>query len=180
MTRKTYPHILAVNGGQVIVRPMTAVDRASMLAFARGLTEQDLLVLRDDITRDDVVDQWIADLSAERAMTLLLESDGKIVGYGTLVPNRIGWTRHMAEMSILVSAAYRNRGYGKLLTRELLLAAQDQGLEKVVLYVLADQQGSRRMLEQQGFKPEALLADWVKTRDGRHHDLVILARVLGS
>jgi hypothetical protein len=46
------------------------------------------------------------------------------------------------------------------------------------MYVLADQQGARRMLEPQGFKPEALLADWVKTRDGRHHDLVILARVL--
>ncbi len=180
MPNKTYPHTLQVDGDQVVVRLMNATDRTAMLAFAHSLTEADLLVLRDDITSASVVDQWIDDLAAERVVTLLLESRGKIVGYGRLASNQQSWTRHLAELSILVSAANRSRGYGKLLTHELLLAAQDLRLEKLVLYVLADQQGARRMFEQQGFKPEALLTDWVKTRDGRLHDLVILSRLLGQ
>jgi L-amino acid N-acyltransferase YncA len=179
MTPKTYPHTLLVNGEQVVVRLMTADDRAAMLAFAHSLTEEDLLVLRDDITSDAAIDQWISDLAHERVITLLLESKGMIAGYGRLASNQLSWTRHMAEMSILVSTANRNRGYGKLLAHELLLAAQDLKLDKLVIYVMAEQQGARRMFERQGFRPEALLTDWVKTRDGRLHDLVILSRLLG-
>jgi len=31
------------------------------------------------------------------------------------------------------------------------------------------------MVEDLGFKPEAILSDWVKTRDDRHRDLLIMS-----
>lgn len=47
-----------------------------------------------------------------RAILLLAELDGKIVGDGTLHHRRAGSRRHAGEVRIVVDPEYRNQGVG--------------------------------------------------------------------
>ena len=49
------------------------------------------------------------------------------------------------------------------------------GLQKVMVQMTTDQRGARGMVESLGFRPEALLADFVIGRDGRTYDLLIMS-----
>lgn len=178
MNKNTFPKTLNLNGAPFTFRLMTAADRDRVLAFARLLTEPELSFMRRDITRPDAVDAWIEDLNQQKAISILVEDDLRLAGYGTLYFNQFFWNRHLAEVRIMVSANYRNRGLGTRLTSELMLFAQELGLEKVLSYMALDDPNARRMLEAVGFKPEAVLAGWVKTRDNRTHDLLIMSMAL--
>lgn len=57
------------------LRRMTAADGDAMLAFAQALPPHDLIFLGRDITRPEVVAQWIADLEGGVTTLLALEFD---------------------------------------------------------------------------------------------------------
>lgn len=173
-----FPRAMKLSGTELTVRPMLSSDRDAILAFAARLSEQELLFLRRDITRPEAVDAWIRDLEGNRAFTLLLEDRGQIIGYGTLYYNLLFWNRHLGEIRVLISAPYAGMGLSARLIRELMQLARDLELEKVVAYLSVDDLDARRVLEDLGFTPEAILADWVKTRDNRHHDLLIMSTSL--
>ena len=59
------------DGMSVLLRPMAAGDEAVVKAFYRGLPEEDRLFLRDDVTRDEVVDRWFAELNYDRVLPIL-------------------------------------------------------------------------------------------------------------
>jgi hypothetical protein len=53
------------------LRLMGAGDKAKILEFARGLPEEDLLFLRNDITDPVAVDDWIKGIDQGTTVTLL-------------------------------------------------------------------------------------------------------------
>lgn len=173
--RRSYPWQTTLNGLQITFRLMGEGDRDPVLAFARSLPEHDLLFLRIDITRPEVVDEWIENIRRGRTFTVLAEVEGKIVGYGSLHRNEVLWTRHVGEIRVLVSPELRGRGLGKRLAGEVFAIAQELGLKKIVAEMTTDQRGARQVFERLGFRPEALLADYVMARDGRTHDLLVMS-----
>lgn len=173
-----FPRAMKLTGTNLTMRPMLASDRDAVLDFAARLSEQDLLFMRRDITQADAVDAWIRDLESNRAFTLLLEDRGQIIGYGTLYYNLLFWNRHLGEIRVLISTPYTGMGLSGRIIRELMQLARDLELEKVVTYMSVDDRESRLVVEDLGFSPEAILADWVKTRDNRHHDLLIMSTSL--
>ncbi|NWG16783.1 MAG: GNAT family N-acetyltransferase [Chloroflexi bacterium] len=180
MPKKDFPKIVTINGTKYVFRLMDAKDRHSILNFARGLSESDLSFMRRDITQAEVVDAWIKDIECNRAISIIVEDEDRLVGYGTLYYNQLFWNRHLAEIRVLVSSPYRNRGLGKRLTRELMALAREMPLDKVMVYLAIEDKGAQHMVEEIGFKAEALLTDWIKTRDERTHDLLIMATSLAD
>lgn len=178
MLKDNYPKTVTINGMDYIFRLMTAQDRNAILAFAQSLSDSDLLFMRRDITQPEAVEAWVRDLQTNRAISILVEDQGRIVGYGSLYYNQLFWNRHLAEIRVMVSSPYRNRGFGGRLTRDLMLFARELNLDKVLVYTAVEDKGSQRMVEDLGFRPEALLADWIKTRDDRTHDLLIMSTSL--
>lgn len=174
MTQSNFPKTQTLGGTAFTFRLMTAQDRSRILYFAQHLSESDLLFMRRDVTQPEVVDAWVQDIENNRAASILVEAGDQIVAYGTLYFNQLFWSRHMGEIRVLVSSAYRGRGLGSRLVRELMGFARDMELEKVVTYLSVDDRGARAMVEEIGFRAEAILPDWVKTRDNRTHDLVIM------
>ena len=59
--------------------------------------------------------------------------------------------------------------------QEAFAIALGLGIEKIVAQMTVDQKGAIAVFEGMGFRPEALLRDQVKDREGRKHDLLILA-----
>ncbi len=172
---RTFPRDIEVGGESVRLRLITEQDRDAMVEFARSLDEEDLLFLRMDITQPEVVQKWIDSVMTGQRMTVLAEQSGQIVAYGSLNRTGLSWSRHMGEIRIIVYRNFRRTGLGAVLAEEVFTFARDMGLTRIVSQMPTDQPGGRRMFEGLGFKPEALLTDWVIDRRGKTHDLLIMS-----
>lgn len=173
---RTYPRLVKlINDLSVTLRLMGRGDRDAVLTFARTLPADDLLFLRTDITEEKVVEDWLHNIEAGRTITILAESDGKLIGYGSLIYNEVLWTRHVGEIRVLVGPDYRRSGLGRRLASEVFEIAKALGLRKMMAQMTPDQRAARATFERLGFKPEALLADFVLDRQGRPRDLLIMS-----
>ncbi len=170
-----YPRAVLIDGSPVTLRCMGARDREAMLAFARTLPAHDLLFLRRDITRPETIDAWVLEIERGIVTTVLGARDALIQGYATIDRGRLSWSSHVAELRVLVGAPLRGKGLGRLLTQEAFAVALALGIEKMVAQMTVDQKGAIAVFEGMGFRPEALLRDHVKDRDGKKHDLLILS-----
>lgn len=170
-----YPRTRRVGGRRFRFRLMSTVDREVLLAFGRALPAEDLLFLRLDITRDEGLDEWCRNIIARRTITVLAEHDGRLVGYGSVHHNDLLWTAHLGEIRIQVAADSRGTGLGRALAAEMFALGQHLGLDRLFVQMTREQVAARALFERLGFRTEALLADWVKTHDGRLHDLLILS-----
>ena len=176
LTLDAYPRTETFGDQEVTFRPMNRDDREAILAFARGLPQDDLLFLRTDITREEVVDVWIKDIGAGHTITLVAEMDGRIVGYCSLHHSESLWTRHLGEILLLVSDDHRALGMGGHLARQILELAKGQGLQKLVAQMMSTQRNAQNLFHHLGFIPEAMLHDWVIDRSGRTHNLIMMSR----
>ena len=174
--QRVYPRVVkAKDGRRITLRLMEASDADEMLTFARSLPPDDLLFLRRDITLPEVLNQWVHDIEEGRTVTVLSEDDVTLAGYGALHFNEVLWTGHVGEIRMLVAPAYRRLGLGSRLASELFAVAKDIGLKKIMVQMTPDQQGARVTFERLGFRPEAILADFVLDREGRTRDLLIMS-----
>ena len=175
-TARPYPHTVTLRDGMpVTFRLMTAADAGRICAFARSLPEDDLLFLRMDITDPGAVALWVRNLEAGLATTVIAEVNGETAGYASLVQNRVAWQRHLGEIRTQVGPAHRSRGLGRALAGEIFSIGRERGLRKIVAQMTTDQKGAIATFERLGFKPEALLQDFVVDHAGRTRDLVVMA-----
>ena len=170
-----YPALRHIGGVDVTLAYMSSLDAEPVLRFAKGLEEHDLLFLRRDITQLDVVEDWLRDIESGDALTILAKRGATVVGYGTIHRDSLSWSAHVAELRVLVAADYRGKGLGRLLTQEAFRAALRSGIEKMVARMTLDQKGAISTFESLGFRPEALLKDHVKDRQGGLHDLIMMS-----
>ena len=176
MSAQTYPRTRHLGDADVTFRYMNGADRGQILAFTRALPEQDLLFLRMDITREDVVDAWIRNIETEKTVTLLAEEGGRLVGYCSLHHSEILWTRHLGEIRLLVGPDSRGDGIGGELARQVFELAGQLDLQKLVVQMMSSQQDAQTLFHHLGFIPEAFLHDWDIDRSGRTHDLIVMSR----
>ncbi len=172
---RSYPVTHKAGNKDVTLRLMTATDKAGILAFARALPEHDLLFLRRDITEESAVDGWVQEMKSGEIVTILAEYQGAIVGYATIHRSLLRWTAHVAELRVMVAESMRGGGLGRVLTQEAFANALAGGIEKMVAQMTLDQKGAIATFEGLGFRPEALLRDQVKDRQGNKHDLLVLS-----
>jgi L-amino acid N-acyltransferase YncA len=172
MTSKTKAE---VGGRSIELRPMGPADRDAMVRFARELPPHDLLFLRRDISEPAAVEAWLHDIERGEVTTLLATADDELVGYVTLHRNALRWSRHVAELRVLVAEAHRGSGLGRVLTEAAFRLALEEGIEKIVARMTPDQRGAISVFEGLGFRAEALLRDEVRDRDGNLHDLLVMS-----
>ncbi len=173
--KRSYPWQTTINGKTFTFKLLERKDREASLAFARSIPYDDLIFLTFDITDSKDMDGFIKSVEDHKALSVIIESDGKHVGFGSLNYNQVAWTSHLGEIRLLVNPAYRGYGLGKLIINEVFVLAQELGLRKLVAQMASEQRGAIKAFEHLGFKAEALLADYVIDKQGRTHDLVIMS-----
>lgn len=171
----TFPKSVKLRRGTAALRLMCRDDGEEMLSFARALPAHDLMFLRRNITNAVAVDGWIEKIEAGLTATIIAEIDGHIVGYGTFTVSDYDWSRHVAEIRVLVKPECRETGIGRILVREVFRLALARGIEKMVARMTLDQTGARKLFQELGFHPEALLEHEVKDRNGQLHDVLLMA-----
>lgn len=174
-----YPRsVTLASGARIELRLMTVQDRDAVLAFARGLPQEDLLFLRVDLTEPEVVDDWMVRMQKGQSTTIVAFDQANLVGYATVHRETAPWTRRIGELRVNVGPAHRGQGLGRILTSNIYDVAQLLGLRKLVAHMTVDQHGAQAAFRSLGFVPEALLADYVEDRNGRARDLVIMSHDL--
>lgn len=171
-----YPKTVALAGGRKAnVRLMVPEDKEAILAFARQLSEDDLLFLRTDITDPATIEEWIRNIGSGHTISLLAEIDGVLAAYASVHLNEVRWTRHLAELRITVRRDFRAISLGRKMTAEVFDLARRLGIRKIAAQMTPDQITARTVFERLGFQVEALLPDWVEDMNGRPRDLLVMA-----
>lgn len=150
-------------------------DRGAMEAFASGLPDHDLLFLGRDLKHPRVIAAWLEAIGEGWIDSLVADEGGTIVGTAALVRDPLGWSAHVGEVRLLVAPGRRGAGLGRDLLQALMAVAGERGLAKLTAAMTPDQTASIELFETLGFRGEALLRDQVRDRDGKSHDLVVLA-----
>jgi hypothetical protein len=178
---RAYPWTDTIGGREIAFRLLTADDRDAVLAFGKALPEEVVIFLRMDLSDPKVIDEWIENVQRGRTCTVLALADETVVGYGSLHHDDLLWTRHMGELRVL---ANDNETDGNVLRQrlanEVFHIAKELDLMRVVVHIPNDQRGLLTMFEKMGFKPEALLTDWLMTGNGRTHDLLVLSQYVNE
>lgn len=157
--------------------PLAQEHCDAVLRFFQALPESDLTFIKEDVTDPATVRAWTAGEARGRRWVAL---DGdSLCGYLAVLPLP-GWSDHVGEIRIVVAPDRRGQGLGRELARHALVAAVQAGLTKVVVEVVADQEPVLALFTGIGFSGEALLRDHIRGRDGRLHDLVLLAHHVGE
>ena len=178
MTDAAGPLAPIVSGGhEISLGMLQAGDQSKLLSFTRALPTHDLLFLPDDITDENVVNAWVTAAVAETTPTVIAEADGAIVGYSSVAVSDEQWTRHVAEIRLVVAESSRGVGLGQRLVTEAFRIGVDMGVEKMIARMTVDQNGARRLFRGMGFQPEATLRDHVRDREGELHDLIVLGHL---
>ena len=170
----TYPRTIPTSGGPTEIRYMGEADREAVLAFARELPPHDLLFLPRDISQPKVLGAWLREIERGAMTSLLAVRDGDLDCMGELF-EPLSWSPHVAELRVVVLPKARGLGLGRTLSEDAFALAIPLGIEKFVAQMTADQTAAISVFETMGYRAEALLRDHVRDRDGKKHDIVMLA-----
>lgn len=141
----------------------------ALITFFGRLPNEDLSLMREDVTEPDIVRRWPG-----RPAHWVALNDDAVIGF-TAVRPLPGWSDHVGELRLVVDSAHRRAGIGRTLARHALTDAVRAGRRKVVVELAADQEHSLAMFSALGFTGEALLRDHIRDREGNLRDLIMLA-----
>ncbi|HWT23333.1 MAG TPA: GNAT family N-acetyltransferase [Solirubrobacteraceae bacterium] len=141
--------------------------------FLDALPDGDVTFIKEDVRDPGVAEAWARGPGGLRTW-VAVDGPDTVAGIVSVRP-LVGWSSHVGELRLVVDPARRGRGVGRALARHALRAALAAGLEKVVVEVVAEQEGAVRMFSDLGFRGEALLRDHIRDRSGALRDLLVLA-----
>jgi ribosomal protein S18 acetylase RimI-like enzyme len=149
----------------------------ALLRFFGGLPEGDLTFIKEEVTDPETVRAWATDTGRGGRWVAVDDGSGddaEVTGYVAVRPLP-GWSDHVGEVRLVVSAGHRGSGLGRELARRALVEAVGAGLKKLVVEVVADQGAALALFTALGFTGEALLVDQIRDRSGQLRDLLVLS-----
>jgi L-amino acid N-acyltransferase YncA len=146
-------------------------DADALLTFFAAVPEHERTFFKEHVLDRAAVVGWLSDDRGRRA---IVREDGAVAGYAAVVP-LAGWSDHVGELRLVVAPDRRRAGVGRALARWALVQGVECGLRKLVVEVVADQDGAVAMFQALGFHAEGLLRDHVRDHDGTLRDLVLLS-----
>jgi len=171
------------DGREVLIRrPSVERDLDRLLSFYAQLPEAVRNHLRYDVGRNrEVSTARLRQLDNQDHWRLTAElQDGTFVGDGTMDREPFGWTRHIANIRIVVGEGFDTLGAREAICEELIRVAQKSGIERLETEVLPEHESYIRFLTQLGFEREVVRKNRAKGIDGKLHDLIILSNDLES
>ncbi len=168
------PLDISLGGHDIHLRSLQIGDEEALLAFGRRQPDNDLLFLERDITDHDEVAAWAEDTDAGRVQSFVAFEDQQLLGYATIERGHLRWTRHVAEIRVMVDTSARRLGLGHVLLGIAFEGALAADVSKIVAQMTPIQVGARKLFEGLGFEEDAVLSKHVASRDGERHDLVVM------
>lgn len=125
---------------------------------------------------EPVIDRWLCNL--ENMIALVAAYGDRIVGHASIYryPNkrRIG----LGDLIIYIHQDFQNRGLGTRMLKELIAAARNEKLHKIVLEVVAENAPAVHIYQKVGFRVEGATKESYFGGDEKYHDLFIMGLIL--
>jgi ribosomal protein S18 acetylase RimI-like enzyme len=153
---------------------LDAAHVPALRAFLDALPEHDITFIKEDVRNPAVAQAWVEQPGSARRFVVRDDDGDAVVALMSLLPLP-GWSSHVGELRLVVAPEARGRGLGAALARHALREALEMDLKKVVVEVVAEQEGAVRMFTDLGFRGEALLTCHIRDRSGALRDLLVLA-----
>lgn len=158
LTLQRYPKFIVLNDGtSVMLRPLQGNDTQKLLNLFRDVPDEELRMMRDDVTDPHVLRSWTEDINYDRVLPIVAELDGQLIGEASLHRNPKMPHSNIGQMRIYVSHEFRHRGLGSRLIDDVIELARDCGLEKLVLELFIDNAAMISAFERRGFERDAIL-----------------------
>ena len=161
----------------IYLRPMTCADTDRIVAWRNSENVRRNFIYQELFTRESH-ENWIktmVETGRVVQMIICMLEDGKPVG--SVYIRDIDRRHSKAEYGIFIGEKGAvSKGYATQ-AAELMkaYAFRRLGLHKLTLRVLAENQRARRSYEKAGFCQEGYLKEEVRLKDGRYHDVVLMA-----
>ena len=155
------------------LRPPIPEDTDALLAFFERVPDGERTFFKERAVDREAVAAWVR---APGCRVIAVDGDA-VVGHVAVVPLP-GWSDHVGELRLIVDPERRGQGIGRMLARRALLEAVALGVRKLVVEVVAEQDGTVAMFEALGFRAEGLLREHVRDGEGNLQDLIVLAHSL--
>lgn len=162
------------DGTKVLIREMNRADAAASLAFFESLSEEDRSYLRRDVSKPEVVERRVRELEDGSAIRLLALAGEEILADGTLEFSGEEWKRHVGELRLIIAPAWRRKGLGVLMARELFLLAAAARVEEILVRLMRPQKAARAIFRKLGFRQEVVLPDYVRDQEGLKQDMILM------
>jgi RimJ/RimL family protein N-acetyltransferase len=162
------------DGRDITIRTMTAADTEDSYNFFCSLPDEDRRYLRVDVTRRELVENRILEMSGNRVERLVAVQGDAIVADGALELAGHGWGNNIGELRLIVGRDFQRQGLGSLMSRELYFLAVQHKLDRIVVRVMRPQIGAQRIMHRLGFREEFLIPKHVRDLRGEWQDLIIM------
>ena len=165
------------NGKRVMFRFLNDQDRDSLIQLFLEAPEEDTRFLKQDVKDQKLINYWLDHINYRQVLPLVavdLESN-RLIGDATLHRGKHA-AKHLGEVRIFVSRAYRNLGLGSMMLEELINLAFQENLYLLKAEVLADHKKVIKAFRAKGFEVKATLEDYFIRKDGVTHDVVLMLR----
>jgi len=165
------------NGKRIMLRFLTEEDRQGLIRLFEEAPEEDTRFLKQNVKDKKVVNYWMDHINYPKVLPLLavdLENN-QIAADATLQRGKHA-SKHIGEIRIFVSRAYRGLGMGSLMLKELVNLALMENLQLLKAEIIADHKKVINAFRAQGFEHKALLDDYFLRMDGVTHDVVLMVR----
>lgn len=160
----------------VVVRRFTEGDKDSVAEMMASLSEETVKWGMPPYTRERLERGW---WSRMENLTALIAMDGeRVVGYAGLRKFSHPRRSHSSDYLIYLHQEFQNVGLGTAMTRRIVELAEQEGLHRIGLSVVADNEIAVHVYEKIGFKFEGTLRDAYFGDDGCYHDEVQMGLIL--
>lgn len=163
-------------GSQIIVRDASVNDAEELVELDRAIHQDgrgvvlDLAQLRDPDAERRRIEEVQRDAAGGATRVLVATIEDRVAGSAELRQLGPALCRHVGVLAIGVHPEHQRRGIGRALMRTLLDHARARGLERVELYVRADNERAHALYRSLGFTHEGTRARFVRLPDGRYVD----------
>ena len=165
------------DGREVTIRFLTKEDEEKLFELFSSMSKEALRWSMAPYTRE-VIKRWINNL--QNLIPLVAEYEGCIIGYASVFkfphPRRKG----TGDLLIYLHQDFHGVGLGTAMMKRLLKLAREQGMHKITLYVVADNQIAIRLYQKFGFEIEGRIRDSFFGEDGKYHDMLVMGKILNS
>ena len=169
-----YRRLVKLNDGQaVLLRPLVRTDENNLVALFQTATGEAKRFLRSDVSDEAMVRSWAQNLDYTCVLPIVAEIGGRIAGEVSLHFGQRS-TRHVGEVHIYLEPAYRGKGLGSIMLKEVIALARQAGLTYLLAQVVLEQHEAIKAIQNLGFKMEASIRDDFMDEEGGMHNVVIL------
>lgn len=165
------------DGTEVTLRPMGPGDLDALHTFfTERVPVEDRQYLRYDVADRKEIERWIENIPHSRIERVLMLEGDEIIGDGAIEHHPHGWTRHIADIRLVVARDRQGLGAGLILLKELVHQAQHKKAEIIKAQAYEKHSTALAVFQKLGFRQEATLHGFAVDIAGERQDLVVMVR----